>query len=920
MATTSNAGGGSSMGNAGQGTRGMSGSDWTRMQRLRGAKNNYNDTPVVTNGNLLTTAGTNTTAGNGVLAYVGGSNTPTVTSTTYPNTITVDAATGLANGQAIVFTNTFGGLASGSTYYISNLSGSTFSLATSYANAINQTSLVTVYDSVGNGIISFPVTVLYNTATNFYLSSVVGIFAATDSTADKITFATAFNGNSAGTYSIYSVATGSPGYITLATTANQGTPITTWTPSPTSNAATVGVYGISLSGGALTDSIQSTNLSVGQSVIFHSTAGSGGSTITAGNVYFIKTLGTIPTTTITFATTPTGTGFTLNAANTASVFPTAPSSYAFTWAIGNPTRLSNGSVTTSTHSVGQPIVFDTIINGTTPAGTTYWINSVTTGYITVAASLSSIGTTLTLISSANNANGWAAPCNAFNSTGSSATGVLTLTSGGSTLAVNKAVILYGTVPTGLAAGVSYFTIGTVGQTSVPLNNVYGGSTNLSGITTLASQGFAVIAAPVVTGAVYSTNSNQLYVTTPSTSAIGNPIVFNTTFSSLTLGTATKYFINSLSSNTITVSTTTPNSTNATVTAGTSAASVSTPSLTLTGTIILSKTLSSTSTNASLLSTIANATYTPTTTFGGLTSGTSYTISSTTTTTIVLSSQTIVNTVGTGTNQTSGIATSYLLNNSPVNSNALTINAKPQQSLSLFVSFVTNPVQSAIGGNGTYLTLASKVILTFGIKGSAGNRLSSIHIDLQSATSAVYYQINDANPVSGNVTVAAGDVLGFIIVGSTITFYKNNIAFASGTGIPADTYQFVSSLNNLGGLTVSQNFSVSYSQATVNANSIIQTNSDISPQMAAQYPYNPSILIKPVVGTGKIRRPASNWTDYVASQTGDFITVSQNANNGIPTGGIIQNLTKICDSAGTVYSPSKNIIPGVNQFNRLKILS
>ena len=40
MATVSNSGGGSSMGNAQQGTRGLSASDWTRIQRLRGARNN----------------------------------------------------------------------------------------------------------------------------------------------------------------------------------------------------------------------------------------------------------------------------------------------------------------------------------------------------------------------------------------------------------------------------------------------------------------------------------------------------------------------------------------------------------------------------------------------------------------------------------------------------------------------------------------------------------------------------------------------------------------------------------------------------------------------------------------------------------------------------------------------------------------
>jgi hypothetical protein len=38
MATVSSAGGGTSMGNAQMGTRGLSAGDWTRLQRLRGAK------------------------------------------------------------------------------------------------------------------------------------------------------------------------------------------------------------------------------------------------------------------------------------------------------------------------------------------------------------------------------------------------------------------------------------------------------------------------------------------------------------------------------------------------------------------------------------------------------------------------------------------------------------------------------------------------------------------------------------------------------------------------------------------------------------------------------------------------------------------------------------------------------------------
>ena len=80
--------------------------------------------------------------------------------------------------------------------------------------------------------------------------------------------------------------------------------------------------------------------------------------------------------------------------------------------------------------------------------------------------------------------------------------------------------------------------------------------------------------------------------------------------------------------------------------------------------------------------------------------------------------------------------------------------------------------------------------------------------------------------------------------------------------------------------------------TVNLN----TNKDIAPTPVAQTPYTPSALIKPVVGTDRIRRPASMWTDYRASQTADFIL--QRGNNG---GGFVLTDTNIC--ADCSASPS-----------------
>ena len=102
--------------------------------------------------------------------------------------------------------------------------------------------------------------------------------------------------------------------------------------------------------------------------------------------------------------------------------------------------------------------------------------------------------------------------------------------------------------------------------------------------------------------------------------------------------------------------------------------------------------------------------------------------------------------------------------------------------------------------------------------------------------------------------------------------------------------------------------------------IYPLNKDIAPPEPGQMPYGKALLIPyEGAGTSKTLRPASNWTDYVASQTGDFITVSQNSNNVFAIRGVTQTQTKIC-SAVSATLQSKALNPSVNAFNRLKILS
>ena len=102
--------------------------------------------------------------------------------------------------------------------------------------------------------------------------------------------------------------------------------------------------------------------------------------------------------------------------------------------------------------------------------------------------------------------------------------------------------------------------------------------------------------------------------------------------------------------------------------------------------------------------------------------------------------------------------------------------------------------------------------------------------------------------------------------------------------------------------------------------IYPLNKDIAPPEPGQMPYGKALLIPyEGAGTSKILRPASSWTDYIASQTGDFVTVSQNSGiNGTGQPGIVQTNTKICSNTTSIIND--NALPSVNQFNRLKILS
>jgi hypothetical protein len=79
-----------------------------------------------------------------------------------------------------------------------------------------------------------------------------------------------------------------------------------------------------------------------------------------------------------------------------------------------------------------------------------------------------------------------------------------------------------------------------------------------------------------------------------------------------------------------------------------------------------------------------------------------------------------------------------------------------------------------------------------------------------------------------------------------------------------------------------------------------SNKDIAPTPFPQFSQHMStgINVFYVIGTSKIRRPASSWTDYVASQTADFILSSQSDT----TGTAVKNVdTRLCDCSPAIVS-------------------
>jgi len=97
----------------------------------------------------------------------------------------------------------------------------------------------------------------------------------------------------------------------------------------------------------------------------------------------------------------------------------------------------------------------------------------------------------------------------------------------------------------------------------------------------------------------------------------------------------------------------------------------------------------------------------------------------------------------------------------------------------------------------------------------------------------------------------------------------------------------------------------------NAGGDLVTNADINPTEAAQYPYSKSFLIPyQAAGISKTLRPASKWTDFVASGVADYVTQSKSSTNNAVT----LSSTKLCTCATTTLNTKTGICYGCKAFH------
>ena len=99
------------------------------------------------------------------------------------------------------------------------------------------------------------------------------------------------------------------------------------------------------------------------------------------------------------------------------------------------------------------------------------------------------------------------------------------------------------------------------------------------------------------------------------------------------------------------------------------------------------------------------------------------------------------------------------------------------------------------------------------------------------------------------------------------------------------------------------YSNSSTSGVLTSTSTIYNKDIVPPQFRQQYYVGGPINVFSTTGTSKIRRPASNWTDYIASQTADYVLTSQ-ASTTSPS--VTNTATRLCSCTNTssLYSVKK----------------
>lgn len=96
------------------------------------------------------------------------------------------------------------------------------------------------------------------------------------------------------------------------------------------------------------------------------------------------------------------------------------------------------------------------------------------------------------------------------------------------------------------------------------------------------------------------------------------------------------------------------------------------------------------------------------------------------------------------------------------------------------------------------------------------------------------------------------------------------------------------------------------------------NKDIAPPQFNQtnYSLTGAINVFSTAGSSKIRRPASNWTDFVASQTADYLTYAQTATTGTS---VTTTKTRLCDCTTSNLATRQGVCTKCNGTTHVRLM-